>query len=222
MAYLLVDERAQTSLALDDGIRDAHLAAQGRQEDDELNGVDIVGDEDERRLLVLDETDDVVEAVLDHVRLLADVLLLLALLDGRRLLEQALLLLLGSLRLVLGEELEGLGRRVAVKNVLELRDRRRHLQAHAQDLLLALQPHVLGPFHHARQIPSRLDILANAEVATPLLEERVLFATGQQDSETRGFVRLREHGRTLGAFLPARLCGNGAGATFFPLLGGCH
>lgn len=56
----------------DDGcdrpVRDAHLAAEGREEDDELDRVDVVGDGDERRLLVLDQADDVVQAVLDVER----------------------------------------------------------------------------------------------------------------------------------------------------------
>ena len=67
---LLVDDRAEASLALDDDVRDAHLAAERGEEDDELDGVDIVGDDDERRLLGLDKGDGVVETVLDKQRLL--------------------------------------------------------------------------------------------------------------------------------------------------------
>jgi len=87
---LLVDDRAETGLALDDGVRDTHLLAEGRKEDNELDGVDVVGDEDERSLLVLNQADDVVETVLGGVGLLADVLLLLALLEGGSLLEETL------------------------------------------------------------------------------------------------------------------------------------
>lgn len=96
-----MDDGAEPGLALDDGIGDAHLAAERGQEDDELNGVNIVGNEDERGLLVLDQADNVVEAVLDDVGLLADVLLLLALLDGGGLLEETLLLVRLGLRAVL-------------------------------------------------------------------------------------------------------------------------
>jgi hypothetical protein len=60
-----VHHRAQTGLALHDGVGHAHLAAQRRQEHDQLDGVDIVGDQDQRRLLVLDQADDVVQTVLD-------------------------------------------------------------------------------------------------------------------------------------------------------------
>ena len=67
---LLVNERTKTSLALHDDIGNTHLAAQGRKEDDELDGVDIMGDDDKRGLLRLDEGDAVVETVLDEEGLL--------------------------------------------------------------------------------------------------------------------------------------------------------
>lgn len=187
-----MDDSAEPGLALDDGVRDTHLAAQSRQEDDQLDRVDVVGDQDQRRLLVLDKADDVVQAVLDDVRLLADVLLLLALLDGRGLLQETLLLLRLGLRAVLVQELESLRSRVAVKHVLELGNCGRDLQAQTEDLLLALETNVLGPLHHARQVAARLDVLANAEVERALLDERVLQSHGvsmillpeQRDNET--------------------------------------
>ena len=104
-----MDDRSETGLALYDGVRDTHLLAESGKEDNELNGVDIVGNEDERSLLVLNEANNVVETVLDGVGLLGDILLLLALGDGGGLLGQALLLLGLGLRAVLVEDLEGLG-----------------------------------------------------------------------------------------------------------------
>ena len=67
---LLVDDRAEAGLALDDDVGDAHLAAERGEEDNELNGVDIVGDDNERRLLGLNERDAVVETILDEEGLL--------------------------------------------------------------------------------------------------------------------------------------------------------
>lgn len=67
---LLVDHRAETSLALDNHIRDTHLATQCREEDDELDGVDIVCNDDEGSLLGFDEGNNVVETVFDKERLL--------------------------------------------------------------------------------------------------------------------------------------------------------
>lgn len=169
-----MDNSSQTSLALDNGVGDTHLAAESGKEDNQLNGINVVGDEDERGLLVLNETNNVVETVLDVVRLFADVLLLLALGDGGGLTLETLLLLGLSLRTVLVEELEGLGSGVAVQGALELSDRRGNLEAEVQDLLLALQADVLGPLDETAEVALRLDVLANTEVAGALLDERVL------------------------------------------------
>lgn len=199
---LLVDDSAEASLALDDGVRDTHLAAESGQENDELNGVNIVGDEDKRGLLVLNETDDVVETVLDGVGLLGDILLLLALLDGGGLLEKTLLLLGLGLRAVLVEELEGLGSGVAVQGVLELSNGRRNLQAEVEDLLLALETDILRPLHHAGEVTLGLDVLADTVVARALLDERVLGDVSMR-AGMRGMasaiVNLSVH--TLAAFL---------------------
>lgn len=172
--YLLVDDGTESGLALDDGVRDTHLAAQSREEDDQFDGVNIVGDENEGSLLVLDQADDVVETVLDGVRLLADVLLLLAGLDGGGLLVQALLLFGLGFGAVLVEELESLGGGVAVEDVLELGDRRGDLEAHVEDLPLALETDILGPLDHASKVAAGLDVLTDTEVARALLDEGVL------------------------------------------------
>lgn len=53
-------------------------------------------------------------------------------------------------------------------------ERRRNLQAHIEDLLLALKADVGWPADHAAEVALGLDILADAIVAGPLLDERVL------------------------------------------------
>ena len=174
MNYLLVDDSSETSLALNNSVWDTHLTAESWEVDDELDWVNIVGDEDESSLLGLDQSNDVVETVLDGVWLLADILLLLALSNGGGLLVQTLLLLGLGLWSVLVEELEGLGGSVAVEGVGELGNRRRDLEAHVQDLLLALKADVLGPLDEAGEVALGLDILADTEVAAARLEERVL------------------------------------------------
>ena len=122
---LLAGDETETGLALDDHVGDTHLSAESGEEDDELNGVDIVGNDDELGLLGLDEGNDVVETVLGKdglLRVLGGglVTLLLSLLSLGE--ETSLLLLLG-LGLVLVEELEELGGGVLVKGVRELGDR---------------------------------------------------------------------------------------------------
>lgn len=195
-----MDDGAETGLALDNGIGDAHLLAERRQEDNQLDGVNIVGDEDQGSLLVLNETDDVVQAVLDGVRLLANVLLLLALLDGGSLLQETLLLLDLGLRAILVEELEGLRSSVAVEDVLELGQCRGNLQAHLEDLLLTLKTDILGPLNHAGEVSLGLDVLADAVVAGALLDERVLqnFPSVQMPPLLKPWKRRNVH--TLGAF----------------------
>lgn len=179
-----MDDSAEPGLALDDRVWDAHLAAERRQEDDKLDRVNVVGDQDQRSLLVLNEADNVVQAVLGGVGLLADILLLLALLDGGGLLEETLLLLGLGLGAVLVEELEGLGSGVLVEDLLELGDGRGDLQAHVEDLLLALKTNILGPLHHTGEVALGLDVLADAIVAGALLKERVL----QRDVSMRIFT----------------------------------
>lgn len=60
----------KTGLALDDDIWNSHLPAQGGEEHHKLDGVDIMGDDDERCLLGFDEGHNVVETVLGEQRLL--------------------------------------------------------------------------------------------------------------------------------------------------------
>ena len=167
-------DSAETSLALHDSVRDTHLPAESWEEDDELDRIDIIRDKDERSLLGLNERHNMVEPILDGIRLLADVLLLLAFTHGRRLLVQTLLLVRLRLRSVLVEKLEQLRGSVAVKSMGELGDGRRDFKAHVEDLALALEADVLGPFYHARKVALRLDVLADTEVAWVALDERIL------------------------------------------------
>jgi hypothetical protein len=49
----------------------------------------------------------------------------------------------------------------------------RDLQPQVEDLLLTLKTDILRPPHHAAEVASGLDVLADTEVARALLEERV-------------------------------------------------
>ena len=61
-AVLEADETTKSALALDDAVGDAHATAQGWQEQDDLNWVDIMGDDDQLGLLLLDLDGHVVDA----------------------------------------------------------------------------------------------------------------------------------------------------------------
>lgn len=172
--YLLVYDRAQTSLALDNRIRHTHLPAQRRQEDDQLNRITVVRDQHQRSLLRLNERHNVVEPILDRIRLLAHILLLLAFTHSRGLLVQTFLLVRLGLGSVLVEELEELRGSVAIESVAELRNRWWDLQAHVEDFALALETDVRRPFHHAREVATGLDVLTDAEVLGAALDQGVL------------------------------------------------
>lgn len=171
---LLVNKSSETSLTLDDGVRNTHLSAESRDEDNELDGVDVVGNKNKLGLLVLDEGNNVVETVLNNVRLLRDVLLLLALSDGSSLLGETLLLLSRSLGTVVVQELESLSSSVLVQDSLELSKRRRDLETEVKDLLLSLETNVTGPLDETRKVSLGLDGLADTEVAGSLLNQGVL------------------------------------------------
>lgn len=61
---LLVNNRAEAGLALDDHIWNTHLPAERGKEHNQFNRVNVVSDDDERRFLRLDESYTVVQAVL--------------------------------------------------------------------------------------------------------------------------------------------------------------
>jgi hypothetical protein len=173
-ANLLMYNSPQPSLPLDNSIRHAHLPAQRRQKHNQLNRINIIRNKHQRSLLVLYQPDHVVQPVLNDVRLLAHILLLLAVGYSSGFLVQPLLLLGFGLGPVLVEEAEGLGCGVAVEGVRELGDGGGHFEAKIQYLLLALETDVFGPFDHAREVAAWLDVLADTEVAGAFLEEGVL------------------------------------------------
>ena len=91
---------------------------------------------------------------------------------------QSFFLLRFGLWLVFVQELEGLGGCVTVEDVGELGNGGRNFKAEVEDFSLALETDVFRPFHHAREVAARLDVLANAEVAGPLFDERILPSWG--------------------------------------------
>lgn len=127
------------------------------EENDELDGVNVGGDDDELGLLGLDKGDDVVETVLDEEGLLGVLgggVLGLVLGLG---LETSLLLLLG-LGLVLVHEGEQLGGGVLVKDVGELSDGRGDLETLVEDDALALEANVLGPLDETGHVHLGADV----------------------------------------------------------------
>ena len=120
---LLVHQLAEASLALHDRVRHVLLAAEGRQPDNQLDGLHVVSDRDELRLAALDQVSHVVQTVLDHDGLLRGgqgLVLLLRLLHRLRKVQAALLALLSLLRLHLAQQAEQVGSALLVESHLEL------------------------------------------------------------------------------------------------------
>lgn len=170
---LLVDQSSETALALDDGEGDSHLAAESGHPDNQLNGLNVVGNQNQLSLLGLNQGSDVVKTELGNDGLLVGGSLLTLGLGSGNLL-QAILLLNLALGLVLGEETEDLGGSVLVQGALELVDGGRDLQALLQDGTLALEANVQRPLDVASQVAARLDVVTDGEVARALLEEAAL------------------------------------------------
>jgi len=111
-----VAELAESGLTAEEAVWDILAAAKSGQVDHALNGVNVVSDDHELGLVLFNEGGDVVETELEVHGLGALGVLVLGGLE-----EAGLLLLLG-LGLVLTEELEELGRLVFVNSVGELVD----------------------------------------------------------------------------------------------------
>lgn len=127
---LEVSQGTQTSLSLDNGEWDVHLSAKGRKPEDQLDGVNVVSDDDQLGLLLLDEGSHVLQTELkgggrgSRGGVLGS--------SGGL---QALQLGLLVLRLVLDEKLEQLSSLVLVQGAAELVDGRGHLQSLKKDLM---------------------------------------------------------------------------------------
>jgi len=164
---LEVDKLTEVSLAADEAEGDTLLSAESGQVDNELNRVDIVGDDDELGLVLLNKSGDMVETKLEvHglVGLLGTTLLSLGL-------ESVGLLLLG-LRGVLSEQFKELGSLVLLEGLGELVDLRGDLESLHEDSLLTLDSDVARPFDKAGEVARWLDVSSKTEVASILLEER--------------------------------------------------
>jgi len=170
---LLVDDSTEARLALDDDVGDVHLSAKSGQPDNELNGLDVVSNHDKLGLLLLNQSGDVVQSVLDAVdlgRWLSDLGVLV--LGGGS--QQSSLLLNSSLGSVLVQQLEQLNGRWLVSSSGELVERGGNLQSVQQDSLLSLEDDVSGPLNESSEISLGLNVLSNSEVSGSSLDQRVL------------------------------------------------
>lgn len=145
---------SEHSLVLDDDEGHAHASAESGQPHDQLDGVHVVGDDNQLGLLLLDQGGDLVEpedqrggVLLGEV--LLDVLAFLLALNELLVLLAAVLLGLGAVLLEEPEEGLGVG---LVKSVVEDVERGGHLEALLQDGPLALQLDLAGHADPSAQV----------------------------------------------------------------------
>lgn len=92
---LLVDELTESSLALDEAVGNTLLSAESGEETHELDGLNVVSDNDELGLALLNESGNVVKTELEHVWLSTLLGVTAGLLGLSFLLESGLLILSG-------------------------------------------------------------------------------------------------------------------------------
>merc|ERR1719427_223990 len=163
---------AKPGLVLDNAVGDSHLPAEGWQEHDKLNGVNIIGDHHKLSFLLLNQGGHSVDTMADNCSALSGCVLL-ASSPGSCALPKPLLLGLLGLWPVLVHQLEQLGGSLTVQGGVELVNRWGNLKTGLKDNLLPLQTDVLGPLHEPGKVPGWLDVSSDAKVPAPLLEERV-------------------------------------------------
>ena len=127
-----MDKLPQATLALDDAIGHILLAAKRGQPADELNGIDIMGDDNQLGGLVFYQSCDVIQAVLEYHRLLGFCLLSRFLLLSH--LHETVLLGLACFWHVLLAQLEHMSCLVLVNSAVELVDGWGHFEPHEHDL----------------------------------------------------------------------------------------
>ena len=169
---LHVAEFSKGSLTADKAERNFLLAAESGEMDNGLNGVDIVGNDNQLGLVLLNKSGNVVKTKLDEHGLGAGLGIL-----GLGSSLEALFLVGPGLRSVLSEQLEKLVGLVLVKSRLELGNGWGNLKTLHKNSLLSLDTDVARPLDHTGKIALGLDITSNTEVAGALLEKRVFAVT---------------------------------------------
>jgi len=165
---LLVDKLAKVGLATHEAVRHTTLAAERRQEDDHLDGVNVVGNHDKLGLLLLDELGDVVKTELNVNGLGTFLGRFVSGSSG-----EALFLLGAGLGAVFSEQFKELTGLITFNCAVELGNGWWNLKALHQNTLLALNSDVLGPSNEAGEVSLRLDVSSDSKVAWVLFEQRI-------------------------------------------------
>jgi len=161
---LLANELSQPGSSLNNNIGNILLAAKGGEPQDELDGVNIVGNDNQLGTVGLNERSDVVDSRDDGKGAL-DSVQRLSLGLGVSELGKALFLLELGLGAVLVEQAEQLKGLVLGQHSAELSKCGGHLKTLLKDSLLSLDPYALGPLNEAGEVTLGEDVIANGVVS---------------------------------------------------------
>jgi hypothetical protein len=166
------DELSESGFAFDDTVRNVHLSAESWKVDDDFNWVDIVGDNDKLGLFSLDEVNDLVDTAGQSSWSLAwGIWLSVSSCFSSG--DESLFFLGLVFWGVLLSQLKQLSSGLLVQSLSELVDGRRNLQSLLEDGSLSLEFDVFWPSDESGQVSFWLDILADSEVLSSFLEQRV-------------------------------------------------
>jgi len=180
---LFVHQLSKSGLALDEAVRDVFVSAEVGEPHNQFNGINVVGNNDELRLFLFNESGHVVESALEELWLGGfGSLLRFSILILRGFGETGFLLSTG-LGFVFSQELEESLCFVSGQSVAELIDHWRNLQSLEENSLLSLQKDVLGPLYESRHVSLRLNVSSNLEDSASALEKiaELLFLLGGFD-----------------------------------------
>lgn len=159
---LLMNECSESCLSLDEGVWDSLLSAECGDVENELDGINIVSNNDEFGCTILNESCDMVKSEFNGERLGSNLFILLSLdLVGSFSLESSCLLFM-SLWLVLTEELEKLLGLVSLEGMGELGDLWGDLKSGHKNSLLSLHLNILGPLDESGKVLLVHDISADS------------------------------------------------------------
>jgi len=174
---LALTECAKTSLALHNAVWNTHSSAESGQVEYQLNGINIMSNDDKLCLLGFNEGGDGVHTLADGQCPLGRLIgLSFSLLGGTS--PKPLLLRLLGFRAILVQEREQVDGSLPIQGLRELVDWWRNLDTAVKDGLLPLEANVFGPTDETAQITTWLDVLTDREVLGSLFKEwvgRLLF-----------------------------------------------
>lgn len=168
-----MDQLSESSLVSNNGVRDVEGLAEGGEENNSLDGVDIASDKDQLSSFLLNEVSNVVETEFKGDGLISlFILLILGLVSGS--VSKSVGLLLSGLRGILSQNFVELRSGGLVKGIEELSDGSGDLKSSEKNSLLSLNLNISGPSDKSSLDNSGSNSVSESVVSLLRLSERVL------------------------------------------------